>query len=127
RRGAAAEREGRVEPACPSRYHTAEVETTTRHDARQRSRRRRTSKHPMPMQSSRYVLGAAMAVGAALLATDRAAADIGYVPPSGDAQATSLFKIKDAVKSNFTAAGLKFKVGHAEIVVDAAGRNVRAG
>jgi len=48
-----------------------------------------------------------------------------YAPPSKDAQATALFKAKDVVKSNFAAPGLKYKVGHAEIFVDAPMRHVR--
>ena len=78
----------------------------------------------MRMQRFRSLLAfAALALSSI---SDLAAADTGYVPPVGDAQATSLFKMKDAVKSNFTAAGLKFKVGHAEIFVDAPVRAVRA-
>jgi ribosome-associated toxin RatA of RatAB toxin-antitoxin module len=85
----------------------------------------------MRMQRPRSSLAfAALAVvGAALFRTSgsgRAAADTGYVPPTGDAQATSLFKLKDAMKCDFTASGLKFKVGHAEIFVDAPVRTVRA-
>jgi ribosome-associated toxin RatA of RatAB toxin-antitoxin module len=77
-------------------------------------------------QTSRLGLLVACALGASLFVSDLARAGGPYAPPTGDAQATTLFKAKDAVKSNFTAAGLKFKVGHAEIFVDAPVRAVRA-
>jgi ribosome-associated toxin RatA of RatAB toxin-antitoxin module len=85
----------------------------------------------MRMQRPRSSLafGTLALVGVALSLvsiSDRATADTGYVPPTGDAQATALFKMKDVVTSNSTAPGLKFKIGHAEVFVDAPVRAVRA-
>lgn len=69
---------------------------------------------------------ALVAIGAigATLATPAVAAP--YAPPSTDAQAVALHKLGAAKQSSYSAPKLKFKVGHAEIFVNAPMGKVRS-
>lgn len=76
--------------------------------------------------ASRFRRVGALLIGAALTLAPLAALADAYAPPAADAQAIGLFKLGKEKKSSYALANAKFKVGHAEIFVDAPIAKVKA-
>jgi ribosome-associated toxin RatA of RatAB toxin-antitoxin module len=76
------------------------------------------------MSTRRFTLLSVAALAGALLLPVAATADT-YAPPASDAKAVELFKAARDVKSHYDHAGTKYKVGRAEIFVNAPMKDVR--
>jgi hypothetical protein len=77
------------------------------------------------MSTRRFAVLSVAALAGALLVAPISSAD-SYAPPAADAKAVELFKYARDLKSNYEKPGQKFRVGRAEIFVNAPMKEVKS-